>query len=54
MVYQIDVSKSTNSGVVSDNQRININNQISQVKNIIASLKNSKENTLEMLAKQKK
>lgn len=52
-IYQIDVSKSTKNGVVSDNQRKDIDAQIERISNIIALLKNSKQNTLDMLGKQK-
>lgn len=51
-LYQIDVSKSTKSGVVSDNQRIDIENQIIRVKNIISHLKENKRITLDALEKQ--
>lgn len=52
-IYQIDVSKSTRSGVVSDNQRKDIGDQIERISNIITRLKSNKENTLAMLEKQK-
>jgi membrane fusion protein len=52
-LYQIDVSKSTTSGVVSDNQRQDINDQLARITQIIATLNNSKKNTLEMLQKQR-
>lgn len=52
-IYQIDVSKSTRSGVVSANQRKDIGDQIERIENIITRLKSNKENTLEMLEKQK-
>ncbi|PKB89446.1 colicin V secretion protein CvaA [Ewingella americana] len=52
-IYQIDVSKSTRSGVVSDNQRKDIGDQIECISNIITRLKSNKENTLAMLEKQK-
>lgn len=52
-VYQIDVSKATHSGVVSENQRRNINNQLERLTQIISRLESSKKATLEMLNKQK-
>ncbi|WP_058970098.1 HlyD family secretion protein [Type-D symbiont of Plautia stali] len=52
-VYQIDVSKSTVKGVVSDNQRKDIEDQIQRVTEIISRLNASKRNTLNMLGKQK-
>ncbi|EMQ6423341.1 HlyD family secretion protein [Salmonella enterica] len=52
-VYQIDVSRSTSSGVVSDNQRKDIENQIVQIANIISRLEDSKKATLQTLEKQK-
>ena len=52
-IYQIDVSKSTSSGVVSDNQRRDIESQLERITQIISRLKNSKQATLEMLEKQK-
>lgn len=53
-IYKIDVSKSTHSGVVSDNQRQDINNQLERISQIIDRLESSKNATLAMLAKQKK
>lgn len=52
-VYQIDVSKSTRNGVVSDNQRRDINNQLARITQMISRLESSKKDTLEMLEKQK-
>ncbi|HIE0648670.1 HlyD family secretion protein [Serratia marcescens] len=52
-IYQIDVSKSTHSGVVSDNQRRDINSQQARIAQIINRLESSKQATLTMLEKQK-
>lgn len=52
-IYQIDVSKSTRSGVVSDNHRRDIENQLTRVDNIIYRLKESKKVTLDTLEKQR-
>lgn len=52
-VYRIDVSKSTARGVVSDNQRKDIESQLLRVGDIISRLEASKQNTLNMLEKQK-
>ena len=52
-VYRIDVSKSTSRGVVSDNQRKDIESQLLRVGDIISRLEASKQNTLNMLEKQK-
>ncbi|CAI2489125.1 HlyD family secretion protein [Serratia entomophila] len=52
-IYQIDVSKSTRSGVVSDNQRRDINGQLARIAQIISRLESSKQATLIMLEKQK-
>lgn len=51
-VYQIDVSKSTVNGVVSDNQRKDIESQLIRVDNIISRLEESKKITLDTLEKQ--
>lgn len=51
-VYQIDVSKSTVNGVVSDNQRKDIESQLIRVDDIISRLKESKKITLDTLEKQ--
>lgn len=53
-IYQIDVSKSTQSGVVSENNRNDIENQLARVNQIILSLEASKKATIEALRKQKK
>lgn len=52
-IYQIDVSKSTRSGVVTDNQRRDIENQLVRVDNIISRLAESKKITLNTLEKQR-
>ncbi len=52
-VYLLDVSRSSHSGVVSDNQRHDIEQQITKVENIISSLQGSKKATLENIQKQK-
>lgn len=52
-VYQIDVSKSTRSGVVSDTQCQDIENQLARIEDMIAGIRKSKETTLRMLEKQK-
>lgn len=52
-IYQIDVSKSTRSGVVTDNQRRDIENQLVHVDNIISRLAESKKITLNTLEKQR-
>lgn len=52
-IYQIDVSKSTRSGVVSDNQHQDIDDQLARIAQIISRLENSKQVTLAMLEKQK-
>ena len=52
-IYQIDVSKSTRSGVVSDNQHRDIDSQLSRIAQIISRLEDSKRNTIDMLEKQK-
>lgn len=52
-IYLIDVSKSTRSGVVSDNQRRDINDQLTRVSEIITLLEDNKKNTLDLLKKQK-
>ncbi|WP_155034027.1 hypothetical protein [Phytobacter ursingii] len=45
-IYYIDVSKNTLSGVVSENQRKDINNQLIRISQIINRLENNRENTL--------
>lgn len=52
-IYQIDVSKSTHSGVVSDNQRRDIDGQLARIAQIVSRLESSKQVTLAMLEKQK-
>lgn len=52
-LYQIDVSKSTTSGVVSDNKRHDIQKQLDRINDIIKRLKTSKDVTLKSLIKQK-
>ena len=52
-LYQIDVSRSTRNGVVSDNQQENIRNQLKRVDDIIARLQESKKITLASLEKQR-
>lgn len=52
-LYKIDVSKSTGSGVVSENQRKDIDSQLARIAQIIVRLESSKQNTLDMLEKQK-
>lgn len=53
-LYRIDVSKSTRSGVVSDNHRKDIENQLVRIDNIISRIEKSKSSTLDALNKQKK
>ncbi len=53
-IYRIDVSKSSLGGVVSDNERKEIENQLGRIKQIITRLESSKKTTLDMLEKQKK
>lgn len=52
-LYRIDVSKSTRSGVVSDNHRKDIENQLVRIDNIISRIEKSKLSTLDALNKQK-
>lgn len=52
-IYVIDVSKSTQSGILSQNQRKDIESQIERVGKIIIRLESSKRDTLSMLEKQK-
>lgn len=52
-IYQIDVSKSTRGGVVSENQHRNINGQLIRIGRIISRLQSSKQSTLLMLSNQK-
>lgn len=53
-IYQIDVSKSTTSGVVSVNKNNDIRHQLERVKDIITRLEDSKKITLNSLNKQLK
>lgn len=52
-IYQIDVSKSTRSGVVSENRKRRVDKQLERISQIISRLKTSKKATLDMLEKQK-
>ncbi|WP_434526411.1 HlyD family secretion protein [Photorhabdus asymbiotica] len=52
-IYQIDVSKSTLSGIVSDNQKKSIENQLARIDKIIIRIKENKKTTLEALEKQR-
>lgn len=52
-LYQIDVSKATHSGVVSENQRRDIDHQLERITQIISRIESSKKVTLAMLEKQK-
>lgn len=52
-LYCIDVSKSTRSGVVSDNHRKDIKHQLVRIDNIISRIEKSKSSTLSTLHKQK-
>ncbi|MBS9424555.1 HlyD family secretion protein [Photorhabdus caribbeanensis] len=52
-IYQIDVSKTTKKGVVSNNQRRDIKSQIENIEKIISKLEVNKENTIGYLEKQK-
>ncbi|WP_338885725.1 HlyD family secretion protein [Xenorhabdus sp. TH1] len=52
-IYLIDTSRSTRSGVVSDNQRKDIKNQIERIDNIISRIISNKKTTLDTLEKQK-
>lgn len=52
-IYLIDVSKSTRSGVVSDNHRQDIESQLVRIDNIIAKLEENKRTTLSTLEKQR-
>ncbi|MFB2874724.1 HlyD family secretion protein [Aeromonas jandaei] len=53
-IYQINLSKSTVNGVLSDNLRQDVSNQLERVSKIINRLKDNKKNTIEMLKNQKK
>ncbi|HGY3148917.1 TPA: HlyD family secretion protein, partial [Morganella morganii] len=52
-IYVIDVSKTTSSGVVSDNQRREIENQLLRIDSMISRLEDNKRDTLDALEKQK-
>ncbi len=52
-IYQIDISKSTSSGVVSENERRDIESQLLRVRDIISRLEKSKKITLQTLEKQR-
>ncbi len=52
-IYVIDVSKTTSSGVVSDNQRREIENQLLRIDSMISRLEDNKHDTLDALEKQK-
>lgn len=53
-LYQLDISRSTLQGVVSDNQRKDIESQLNNIENIISRLEIGKRATLSSLAAQKK
>lgn len=42
-IYMIDVSKSTRSGVVSDNQRMDVDNQLTRIAQITDLLQENKK-----------
>lgn len=52
-IYQIDISKSTHNGVVSDNQRKDIESQIARIDRIISRLESNKTVTLSTLKNQR-
>lgn len=52
-IYKIDISKSTSSGVLNKNQQKSINNQLFLLDKIINRLESNKQNTINMLEKQK-
>jgi len=52
-IYLIDVSKSTRSGIVSDNHRKDIESQLERIASIIARLEESKKTTLATLQAQR-
>nr|WP_154324675.1 HlyD family secretion protein [Pantoea sp. 201603H] len=52
-LYQIDTSKSTRSGIVSDNQRQRTEDQLKRIANIISRLEDNKRATLQTLSAQK-
>lgn len=53
-IYQINVSKTTLKGVVSENQRKHIEEQLIRIQQIITHLKDNKKTTILMLENQKK
>ncbi|HCM61997.1 MAG TPA: colicin V secretion protein CvaA [Morganella sp. (in: Bacteria)] len=52
-IYIIDINRATTSGVVSDNQRREIQNQLQRITDMIARLDENKQTTLTALEKQK-
>lgn len=52
-LYRIDVSKSTSSGIVSENKRLDIQSQLNRVSDIIERLQSSKKVTLDSLKQQR-
>ncbi|MBK0091092.1 HlyD family secretion protein [Erwinia sp. S59] len=52
-IYQLNVSKSTHNGVVSENQRRDLDQQLARISQIISRLESSKNATIAMLEKQK-
>ena len=52
-IYKIDVSKTSQSGVMSLNQRQEVKSQLARIDQIIQRLENSKKNTQEMLERQR-
>ncbi|HCR3197721.1 TPA: colicin V secretion protein CvaA, partial [Morganella morganii] len=52
-VYRIDTSRATAGGVVSDNQRREIENQLQHIRDMTARLRDNKQTTLASLEKQK-
>jgi membrane fusion protein len=52
-IYKIDVSKVSQSGVVSVNQRQEVKSQLARIEQIIQRLENSKKSTQEMLERQR-
>lgn len=53
-IYLIDMSKSTRNDVVGNKHRDEIEIQIAKISKMISSLKKNRENTIDMLEKQKK
>lgn len=52
-IYLIDVSKNTRNGLLSDNQRKDIENQLAKIGNMISQLETSKKNDTGYAKKQK-